>query len=191
MNDLLPAPAPVECEPEWLSRPVCVLAMHISGVYHDHTRNELPILARQTAELAAQFDDHRGPYLRGLTALLAELRDEVETHAWTEDDLLFPVLVAFEHPAILTTAFTPALLLRLVDALAVEHMRIRRLLARITAHLHDTSLPASEVPAWAELLRRLGHVHDHLLEELDLEDRCLLPRAREIARADWNPRAYR
>jgi iron-sulfur cluster repair protein YtfE (RIC family) len=191
MNDLLPAPRPVECEPEWQSRPLCVLAMHISGVYHDHTRHELPLVARQTAELAAQFGDHRGPHLRGLTALLAELRDEVETHARTEDDLLFPILVAREHPAILTTAVTPDLLLRLVDSLAVEHVRIRRLLARITAHLYDTSLPAAEVPAWAELLRRVGRVRDHLLEELDLEDRCLLPRARESARADWGRRPYR
>jgi len=191
MNDLLRAPMLIECEPEWQSRSVSALAMHITGVYHEHTRDELPLLARQTAELAAQFGDHRGPHLRGLTALLAELRDEVETHAWTEDDLLFPVLVAHEHPAVLTTTVTPDTLLRLVDSLANEHVRIRRVLARITAHLHDASLHATEVPAWAELLRRVGRVRDHLLEELDLEDRCLLPRAREIARADSGLRSYR
>lgn len=191
MNDLSPAPAPVECEAEWQSRPVCVLAMHISGVYHDQTRDQLPVLARRFAELAAEFDDHRGPHLRGLTALLAELRDEVETHAWTEDDLLFPVLVAHEHPAILTTAVTPEQLLRLVDSLAEEHVRIRQVLAEITAHLYDTSLRLVDLPAWADLLRRAARVRDRLLEELDLEDRCLLPRAREIARAGRGFRRYR
>ena len=40
-------------------------------------------------------------FVPALNALISQLRDAVETHAWTEDDLLFPVLVAHEHPSVL------------------------------------------------------------------------------------------
>ena len=51
MNTLLPAPSVTECEPEWQSRPVSALATHISGVYHERLRDELPILTRQVGAL--------------------------------------------------------------------------------------------------------------------------------------------
>jgi iron-sulfur cluster repair protein YtfE (RIC family) len=164
-----------------MSRPVSALATHIAGVYHEHTREELPRLWLRATELATMYGDSRAPHLRGLSALLAELRDQVETHAWTEDDLLFPVLVAHEHPAVLMTSLTPEALLRLVESLSGEHLRIRRLLGSLSAHVQAADVLTGYVPGWSELRDQVLQLRDHLLEELDLEDRCLLPRAREIA----------
>jgi iron-sulfur cluster repair protein YtfE (RIC family) len=180
MNAVFLAPR-VACEPHWSSRPVSALAIHIAGVYHEHTRERLPHLLHRTDELAAQYDHTRAPHLRGLSALLSQLRHQVETHAWTEDDLLFPVLVAHEHPAVMTTSHSPDALLRLVDTLGAEHIRIRRLLGSLSAHLEAADVLSSYVPGWPELREHLLRLRDHLLEELDLEDRCLLPRARDIA----------
>lgn len=191
MNHLVPARTLADCEPAWLSRPVSALSLHVSGIYHEYTRDELPVLARQAAEVAARFRDERALHWHGLAVVLAELRDEVETHAWSEDDLLFPVLAAHDHPTILTSSLNCDVLLRLVDSLADEHVRIRRVLARITDHLRDASWAAADEPARVELLRRVRQMRDHLLDMLDLEDRCLLPRAREIAEAGRRPRPYR
>jgi iron-sulfur cluster repair protein YtfE (RIC family) len=181
MNTLLLAPEVADCEAEWQSRSVSVLATHISGVYHEHLRDELPILTRQVAALSTHFSDVRVFHLRGLAGLLGELRNEVDPHAWTEDDLLFPVLAACENPTILTTTLTSDRLVRLVDSLAADHMRIRQVLARITGHIADMKTQASEVPDWAELIVRVERLRDFKLEEMALEDRCLLPRARAIA----------
>lgn len=180
MNVLTPA-LRLDCEPEWIARPVSALATHIAGVYHEHTREELPCLWQRTTELATMYGDARAPHLRGLSTLLSELRDIVETHAWTEDDLLFPVLVAHEHPAVLTTSLTPDALIRLVESLSAEHISIRRLLGSLSAHMEAADALSSYVPGWPELRADVLRLRDHLLEELDLEDRCLLPRARDIA----------
>jgi len=180
MNALTPD-LRLECEPDWLARPLSTLATHIAGVYHEHTREQLPRVWFRVTELANQHGYSRVPQLWGLSRLLAELRDLAETHAWTEDDLLFPVLVAHEHPAVLTTNLTPDALMRLVDSLSAEHAGIRRLLGSLSAHLEAADALSSNVPEWPELRDDILELRDHLLEELDLEDRCLLPRARDIA----------
>jgi len=180
----------LECEPEWQTKPLSTLVMHISGVYHEHMRDELPVLWRQATELAAELGNGRAVRLRELAVVLTDLRDHVETHAWTEDDLLFPVLVAREYPAVLATTLTPDALARLVDTLAQEHVSIRRVLARVTSHLIDTEEPAADVPLWRDLNNRVERLRDRLLEELDLEDRCLLPRARDLARNDLDRRSF-
>jgi iron-sulfur cluster repair protein YtfE (RIC family) len=169
-----------DCESEWLARPVSELAAHITAVYHERTRRVLPRVAALVSHEATAFGNAHAPHLRGLAAILAELRDEVETHAWTEDDLLFPVLIAHEHPDVLTTPLTADGLAKLVDVLAGEHVRIRCLLGRLADHV-ATAPSAKFSPEWADVRHALMMLREHLLEELDLEDRCLLPRARVIA----------
>ena len=44
MNDVIRFPSPLDCEPEWLERPVSAIATHISAVYHEFTRERLPLL---------------------------------------------------------------------------------------------------------------------------------------------------
>lgn len=170
-----------ECEPEWMSRPISALATHIAGVYHEHTREELPLLWQRAMALAEMYAGSRAPHLHGLSQMLSDLRDLVETHAWTEDDLLFPVLVAHEHPAVLSTSLSPDALARLVESLSQEHLRIRRLLGGVSVHIDAADAFPVYVPGWPELRDQVLRFRDHLLEELDLEDRCLLPRARQIA----------
>jgi iron-sulfur cluster repair protein YtfE (RIC family) len=181
MNNLLLTPVVAACEPEWQSRPVSVLATHISGVYHERLRDELPVLTRQVAALSTHFSDVRVFHMRALAGLLGELRNEVDPHAWTEDDLLFPVLAACENPSVLTTTLTSDRLVRLVESLAADHVKIRQVLARITTHIANVKQMASGVPDWAELIVRVEKLRDYKLEEIALEDRCLLPRARAIA----------
>jgi len=184
MDHLLSALEAPECEHEWQLRSMSVLATHISGVYHERLRDELPILTRQVAALSTRFGDGRVFHLRVLSSLLSEFRNEVDPHAWTEDDLLFPVLAVCENPTVLSTTLSSDRLLRLVESLAADHVRIRQVLARITQHIADVSDEADKVPEWAELIAAVRRMRDFKLEEMDLEDRCLLPRARAIAQVN-------
>jgi iron-sulfur cluster repair protein YtfE (RIC family) len=169
-----------DCESDWLARPVSELAAHITAAYHERTRDVLPRMVALLSQQTSAFGEAHIPHLRGLAAILAELRDAVDTHDWTEDDLLFPVLVAHEHRDVLTTRLTGDALGRLVDMLAAEHMRIRRLLGRLTNHMENAP-SARFSQEWADMRHALTMLREHLLEELDLEDRCLLPRVRVIA----------
>lgn len=168
------------CQPEWLLRPVSALAAHISAIYHARTRRELPLLIQQAAGLERMCRDNRAFHLRGLSVLLATLRDEVETHMWTEDDLLFPVLTARDHPAVLSTTISDDALVRLVGSLADEHTRIRYAVERLLEHMSDGDWIVAETPEWLMLHRRVDMLCADIVEELDLEDRCLLPRALEM-----------
>ena len=116
-----------------------------------------------------------------LNALVTELRDAVETHAWTEDDLLFPVLVAHEHLGVLETTVSREELLRLVDSLTAEHRRIRQIISELDVLTGGFATPPGAPTELDDLVHLVEELTVSLLEELDLEDRCLLPRAREIA----------
>ena len=45
-------PALADCEPEWLERPVSVIATHISNVYHEFTRDRLPFITSLATRVA-------------------------------------------------------------------------------------------------------------------------------------------
>ena len=78
-------PSVVECEQQWLTRPLSVLVMHISGVYHEHMRDELPLLWRQEFGADPSRLNPRGGAIAlghalgsSGTRLLATLLNEVE-----------------------------------------------------------------------------------------------------------------
>ena len=173
-----------DCEPQWLERPVSVVATHISRVYHEFTREQLPVIADLATRVQSISGDGWNATLPGLVSLLAQLRDSVETHAWTEDDLLFPVLVAHEYPTVLETNVSAEELLKLVETLSTEHVEIRRLIEEIARVTDGFHAPASAPTEFEDLVRLAEELTQSLTEELDLEDRCLLPRARMLAMAN-------
>jgi iron-sulfur cluster repair protein YtfE (RIC family) len=172
-----------DCEAQWLERPVSVVATHISRVYHEFTRDQLPVIADLATRVQSISGDGWNAALPDLVSLLAQLRDSVETHAWTEDDLLFPVLVAHEYPTVLETNVSAEDLLKLVETLSSEHVEIRRLLEEVARVTDGFRAPANAPTEFEDLVRLAEELTQSLTEELDLEDRCLLPRARMLALA--------
>jgi iron-sulfur cluster repair protein YtfE (RIC family) len=172
-----------DCEPRWLDRPVSVIATHISRVYHEFTRDQLPVIADLAARVQSIGGSGWNESLPELVALLSQLRDAVETHAWSEDDFLFPVLVAHEYPEVLATSVGGDELLRLLEQLAAEHIGIRALIAEIE-HITERFRATADTPSeYEDLVNLAKELTQWLNDELDLEDRCLLPRARLLALA--------
>ena len=172
-----------DCDPQWLERPVSVVATHISRVYHEFTRDRLPVISDLATRVQSIPGDDWNATLPGLVSLISQLRDSVETHAWTEDDLLFPVLVAHEYPTVLETNVSAEELLKLVETLSEEHVEIRELIEEIARVTDGFRAPESAPTEFEDLVRLAEELTQSLTEELDLEDRCLLPRARMLAMA--------
>jgi len=172
-----------DCEPQWMDRPVSVVATHISRVYHEFTRDRLPVIADLATRVQSISGSGWTAALPEVVSLLGQLRDAVETHAWSEDDLLFPVLVAHEYPSVLETNVSADELLRLVETLSVEHVEIRRLIEEIASATNGFDVPPGAPAEFEDLVRLAEELTQSLTEELDLEDRCLLPRARMLALA--------
>jgi iron-sulfur cluster repair protein YtfE (RIC family) len=181
MNNVLGSPGVVECEPEWRERPISAIATHISNVYHEFTRDRLPLIAHLATRVTTLPGGRWATFVPALNALISQLRDAVERHAWTEDDLLFPVLVAHEHPGILETTVSREELNRLVDSLSSEHLRIRQIISALDELTGGFKTPMGAPVELDDLVHLAKELAVSLLAELDLEDRCLLPRAREIA----------
>ena len=181
MDEVLEFASAAECETEWQKRPASVVATHISNLYHEFTRERLPLIASIATRAVAIPDGRCTAILPALNTLIAQLRNAVETHAWTEDDLLFPVLVAHEHPGVLATNVSREELKRLVDRLSSEHLRIRQIISALDELTSGFTTPAGASPELDDLVQLVNELATSLLEELDIEDRCLLPRAREIA----------
>jgi len=181
MNDVLDLPNVADCEPEWLERPVSAIATHVSNVYHEFTRDRLPLIASMAMRAATIPGGRWAAFVPALNVLISQLRDAVVTHAWTEDDLLFPVLVAHEHPGVLQTSVSRDELRRLVDALSSEHLRIRQIISALHELTDGFKTPTGAPAELDDLVQLVKELTRSLLEELDIEDRCLLPRARDIA----------
>jgi iron-sulfur cluster repair protein YtfE (RIC family) len=170
-----------DCEPQWIDRPVSLVATHISRVYHEFTRDRLPVIADLATRVQSISGNGWKAVLPEFVSLLVQLRDAVETHAWSEDDLLFPVLVAHEYPNVLETNVSAEELLRLVETLSAEHVEIRELIEEIARVTDGFHAPAGAPTEFEDLVRLAEELTQSLNEELDLEDRCLLPRARMLA----------
>jgi regulator of cell morphogenesis and NO signaling len=181
MNEVFESSSAAECEPEWQERPVSVIATHVSNVYHEFTRARLPLIASLATRVATIPGGPWTAFVPALNALISQLRGAVETHAWAEDDLLFPVLVAHEHPGVLATNVSREELKRLVDQLSSEHVRIRQIISALDELTSGFTTPNGAPPELDDLVQLARELAASLLEELDLEDRCLLPRARELA----------
>jgi iron-sulfur cluster repair protein YtfE (RIC family) len=182
VNDQTDAPYSLhtDCELPWRDRPVSAVAAHVSSTYHELNRDRLAVIGRLLPRIA-QSTAREHPLVAALTATVTRLRDAIETHDWTEDDLLFPVLVAHEHPDVLSTRVSTSELDRLVGRLEEQHVEIRQIIValdELDAALDIQPGTLTEVEALLKHVRRLT---TSLLEEMDLEDRCLLARARELA----------
>ncbi len=172
---------PPECEELWQTRPLSSLIAHVSSVYHHHIRRELPPLWQSVvAELDVGAWDAR-PGLTTLASLITELRDQLETHSWTEEDLLFPNLIALEHPTVLRHGLTRESLTQLLDRLQRKHTAVRRVMAHIDDTLTALRSAAVRHPGVAAIRIGVAQVCDRLIELLDLEERCVFPRARTLA----------
>jgi iron-sulfur cluster repair protein YtfE (RIC family) len=171
------------CEPDWLERPLSILVTHISATYHHWTRDQLPSLVDLADEAARHpcLQPELEAHAARLLKLVMELAEEIETHAWTEDDLFFPALVALEHPDVLRSRLQGASLKRMVDMVTDEHARIRRLIDSISLETSEFTVPSDAPSSLGTLIRWLATVTRRILEGVDLEDRCLIPRARLVA----------
>jgi iron-sulfur cluster repair protein YtfE (RIC family) len=91
------------------------------------------------------------------------------------------VLVAHEYPGVLATSVSRDELNRLVDSLSSEHVRIRQIISALDELTSGFQTPKDAPVELDDLVHLVKELTVSLLAELDLEDRCLLPRARQIA----------
>jgi regulator of cell morphogenesis and NO signaling len=168
------AAAPPPMARDWPREPLARLADHIVATHHYWLREELP---RLTALADKVCDAHaaRAPFLRRLSAIVADLAADLELHMQKEELVLFPAIASLERGGPADGISGP------VAVMEDDHDHAGALLAELRELTGDYVVPAwgcRSVQALYQGLRELEadmHVHVHL------ENNVLFPRALALA----------
>ena len=174
--------APPSFDREWISRTLTELIAHIGERYRREIERRIDAVGLALEEASAPA----GPLECALTRLreaFAALDEHVGAHTKVEFDLLFPTIIALEHPQVLAVRQPAALVERLATQVTQDHARIRALLDTIDSTIGPSLAHSlTQSPALVMLIAHLMTLTVQLRRQLELEDRCLWPRANELFR---------
>jgi hypothetical protein len=180
------APALVGCESEWLARPLTDLIHHLTRNYDKpiaHRLEAISATANQTrlaaAEVLGRAEHGAGAFAVRLSGLVTTLRLVLEAHAWSEGDVLFPAAIAIETYGRRSAPFKGDALDILLEGIAQEHELLRELLASVSRTMEECVASGMRQDL-EHFLSDLEIVCFMIAEQLDLEDRCLWPRMKEL-----------
>jgi iron-sulfur cluster repair protein YtfE (RIC family) len=179
-------PASSNCEPEWLARPLTDLIHHLTQHYNQPIAHRLRAIGQtatetrlQAAGVLSRAERGSGAFAVRLSGLVTTLRLVLEAHAWSEADVLFPAAVAIETYGRQSAPFKRHTLDILMDGIAQEHDLIRELLASLSRTMEEC-VSAGIDKELETFVSDLEIVCFMTGEQLDLEDRCLWPRMKEL-----------
>jgi regulator of cell morphogenesis and NO signaling len=160
---------------DWKSAPLSELIRHIIDTHHVYLKIELPELSRQVAGAAAENGE-----LRALVPVFQALREELESHMWKEEVVLFPLILTLEAaqsegtpppPAHCGTVNNP---IRVMNA---EHDGAKSALRELRRITSDFAVPPDAGDAVRRLYPALERFEADMHCHIHLEDDLLVPRA--------------
>lgn len=180
------APVVGRCESEWLARPLTELIHCLTDQFNKPIANRLQAIAETADQTRLAASDVLGRAERGsgafavrLSGLVTTLRLVLEAHAWSEGDVLFPAAIAIETYGHTSAPFRRNSLEILMEGIAQEHDLLRELLASLS-HTMEECAAAGMDSELEMFVSDLEIVCFMIAEQLDLEDRCLWPRMKEL-----------
>lgn len=153
-------------EEDWRTAAPEHLIEHILERYHDVHRQQLPELIRLAARVE-QVHGGREHCPLGLTDLLMNLLQELESHMQKEEQILFPMIqrgggVMLGAP---------------VSVMRYEHDQHGDALERLVALTNGMQPPANACNTWRALYSGLDELRRDLMQHIHLENNLLFPRA--------------
>ncbi len=103
----------------------------------------------------------------------------LDAHAWSEGEVLFPAAIAIESYGRRSAPFKRDALDILMEGIAQEHDLLRELLASLTRTMEECAFAGlnQELEIFVSDLEIVCFM---IAEQLDLEDRCLWPRVKDL-----------
>jgi len=164
---------------DWASAPLADLIQHILDRHHDYLRRELPRLS----ELSAAHSGRHGDALEPLCSTFSELKNELESHMWKEEMVLFPLIRGLEaaraagQPAPTAHCGSVRNPIRVMEH---EHDSAVRALAEMRRITNGYALPEDADDGHRTLFTGLTELEADLHQHIHLENDILHPRAAEL-----------
>jgi regulator of cell morphogenesis and NO signaling len=152
---------------------------YIVTKHHTYVREALPTIAAHTEKIALVHGE-RHPELLEVSRLFAAVVEDMTSHIWKEEHILFPFIEALaeaeenEHPAPVAP-FGPVE--NPIHMMEMEHEAAGGALDRIRELTRDYREPADACTTYAITLKELEAFEQDLHAHVHLENNVLFPRA--------------
>ncbi len=173
------AAAPETSEADWSRATLAALTAHIVEVHHGYVRAETPRIESLLAKVGSKHSLKRPELLR-IERLFLALAQELATHMFKEEQILFPYIASLEEARAAKSALPHACfdsVERPIANMLADHDDAGALLAQIRALSNDYSVPEDACPTFAALYRALEEFERDLHMHVHLENNVLFPRA--------------
>jgi len=173
---------PATTEPIWTDASLTALIAHIQRRYHEHLRLELPRLSAMLEKVSNRHGEHLPETLLPLKQTFETLRSELIEHMATEDQVLFPRIVALENGDPLPAENVEAWIASSIEAMEAEHEDAGDALAFIRGVTAGFAPPDWACPTFRGLYYGLAQLETDMHVHVHLENNVLFPRAVQLAK---------
>ena len=160
---------------DWTTAPLGELADHIVVTHHDYLRAVLPRLSALTEKVAQAHGDRR-PELKTVAEVFAAFREELEQHAWKEENVLFPLIKRLEAADGPVRSHCGSVN-NPIRVMEMEHDAAGEALARMRALTHDYTAPDDACNTYRAMLAGLEELEADMHRHVHKENSILFPRA--------------
>lgn len=166
--------AETHTEPDWSLVSMSALVDNILSQHHAYLRNALPHLG-EMAEKVYRVHGESHPELRTILEVYAGLFQELDSHMYKEENILFPAIRRIEQgslpPAAAAQLFGP------VSVMEAEHESAGRALKKLRELTHDYTPPEGACNTFRGLYAGLEELELDLHWHIHKENNILFPRA--------------
>ena len=171
------------CPSEWRSRSLARLVAHLREQYRTPAQLCLDALSDLFLRPRWTGKPSEPAYVRVFEAFTT-LEQQVRMHMALEDNGLIPLVLAIEHPELVSVRRSRAECEELVTKALDDHQRIERSIDMLESGIRPLVMVALFQPLEQRLvLDDVATLALLLREQMALEEKCLWPRAMELFRA--------
>lgn len=173
---------PASGVPRFSAWDVPTLVTYIVGNHHSYVRGAIPVLRAHTQKIA-DVHGERHPELRDVAALFQGVADEMTTHMFKEERMLFPFVVALAD-AVREGGPVPRAPFGSVEnpirMMEMEHESAGGAMAQIRELTSGYQPPEDACATYRVCLQELGAFERDLHDHVHLENNILFPKAARL-----------
>lgn len=166
------SPAP---EIDWTKSTMTALADHVVRTHHDYLREALPRLSMLTDKVANAHGANDSRLIE-LRAIFKPFREEMESHMWKEENVLFPLLRKMDSATVMPPSHCGSVE-NPIRVMLAEHDDAGAALAAMRSLTDDYTVPASACGTYRAMLAALAELESDMHQHVHLENNILFPTA--------------
>lgn len=155
---------------DWRKSSMTDLIDYIVVTHHKFMKEELPITEQLLSKiLKVHYVDH-GPLLSKLHKLFGQLKSEIEEHLIKEEEILFPLIKAYEKD---TSEEMLQKVLKVMDETEDEHETAGDILKEMRKITDDYKVPDTGCNSFCRTYEKMEAIESDLFQHIHLENNVL------------------